>query len=273
MIDIAEKPVQHKEKIVIIGAGNVATHLAKRLQKKEHEILQIVSRTEKSGKDLSLIISAPFTTDLKKINTNADVYLLCVPDDEILKIASTLKLPKKLIIHTSGSVEMNVLKNISSNIAVFYPLYSFSKQIKVSFSSAPVLIEASNPASLQKLKLLAHSVAKNVTEVSSHDRLKIHLAAVMVNNFTNHLYTQSYDYLKKEKINLFHLLQPLIKQTIKKIKTLPPASAQTGPARRGDNTTLKKHLALLEKYPEQQKVYKLFTTLIKDYYNERKLQK
>jgi len=271
MVETTEPPVHRKEKIIIIGAGNVASHLAKRLQKKEHEILQIVSRSEKSGKDLSILLSVPFTTDLNKINQNADVYLLCVPDDEILKIASTLKLPKKLVVHTSGSVEMNVLKNISINTGVLYPLYSFSKQVKVSFPSVPFLIEASNAASLEKLKHIAHSIAKNATEVNSVSRLKIHLAAVMVNNFTNHLFVQSYDYLKQEKINLFHLLQPLIKQTVKKIKTLPPASVQTGPAKRGDTTTLKKHLQLLEKYPEQKKVYKLFSALIKDYYHERKL--
>ncbi len=266
--------IEHREtsqKIVIIGAGNVATHLAKRLQKKEFEILQIVSKSEKSAKDLSLILKVPFTTDINKINRNADIYLLCIPDDEILNVASTLKLPEKLIIHTSGSVQINVLKNISANIAVLYPLYSFSKQIKISFSSVPILIEASNPASLDKLKQLAAAIAKSVTEVSSTNRLKIHLAAVMVNNFTNHLFAQSYDFLKQEKINLFHLLQPLIKQTVKKIKTLPPASVQTGPAKRGDNTTLKKHLQLLEKHPEQKKIYKLFTSLIKKYYHERKL--
>jgi predicted short-subunit dehydrogenase-like oxidoreductase (DUF2520 family) len=268
MIEAAKIPSIPKEKFVIIGAGNVATHLAKRLQKKEHEILQIVSRTEKSGKDLSLALSVPFTNDLSKINPNADVYLLCVPDDEILSIAKKLRLPKKLVLHTSGSVEKSVLKTISANTGVLYPLYSFSKQVKVSFSSAPFLIEASNPASLEKLKHIAHSIAKTVVEVNSINRLKLHLTAVMVNNFTNHLYTQSYDYLKQEKINLFHLLQPLIKQTVKKIKTLPPASVQTGPAKRGDNVTVKKHLELLQKYPEHQKVYKLFTTLIKDYYHE-----
>lgn len=271
MFEATQVQLSPKEKFVIIGAGNVATHLAKRLQKKEHEILQIVSKTEKSGKELSLLLNAPFTSDLTRINPNADVYLLCVPDDEILKIAASLKLPRKLILHTSGSVEMNVLKNISSNTGVLYPLYSFSKQIKVSVSSAPFLIEASNPASLQKVKHIAHSIAKTVTEVNSLNRIKIHLSAVMVNNFTNHLYTQSYDYLKQEKINLFHLLQPLIKQTVKKIKKLPPSSVQTGPAKRGDAVTLKKHLTLLEKYPEHKKVYKLFTTLIKDYYHERKL--
>jgi predicted short-subunit dehydrogenase-like oxidoreductase (DUF2520 family) len=243
-------------------------HLAKRFQKKEHEILQVVSKSERSGKELSLLLSVPFVTDLKKINQHADIYLLCVPDDEIGKIASTLKLPKKLVLHTSGGVEMNVLKSISTNTGVLYPLYSFTKEVKVSFSSVPFLIEASNAFSLEKLKSFTGSFAKKITEVNSADRLKIHLAAVMINNFTNHMYTLSYDFLKNEKVNLFHLLQPLMRQTVKKIKSLPPASVQTGPARRGDNATIKKHLSLLEKHPGQQKVYKLFTSLIKDYYHE-----
>jgi predicted short-subunit dehydrogenase-like oxidoreductase (DUF2520 family) len=254
-------------KIVIIGAGNVATHLANRLRKKGHEILQIVSRSEKNAQELSIKIVAPYTTDIKKINKLADIYLLCVPDDEIEKLNKTLKLPKKLILHTSGSVDMKALKNISANIGVLYPLQSFSKHVKISFASLPVLIEASNAASLQKLKTLALALSKHVSEVDSANRLKTHVAATMVNNFTNYLYSLSYDFLTKEKNNAFHLLMPLIKQTVKKIKTHKPSTVQTGPAKRGDEKTIKKHLQLLEKYPNQKQVYELFTKLIKKQYH------
>src|SRR5579884_1249053 len=113
------------QKIVLIGAGNVATHLGKRLQKKEHEILQVVGRSETSAKELALLLKVPFTTDLSQINRNADVYILCVPDDEIRKIAASLKLPGKLILHTSGSEALSALKPISSSAGVIYPLYSF----------------------------------------------------------------------------------------------------------------------------------------------------
>jgi len=249
-------------KIVLIGAGNVATHLGKRLQKKGHEILQIVGRSEKTARELALILSASFTTDISQINKNANVYIFCVPDDEIIKIASSLKLPQKLVIHTSGSIRMNVLKNISSNYGVLYPLYSFSRQVKVSFSSMPLLIEAGNKASLEKLSHLAHTLGKNVTEVNSDQRIKLHLAAVLVNNFTNFLYGEAYEFLKAEKQNHFHLLQPLIKQTVKKIKTLPPSQVQTGPARRNDTVTINKHLELLEKYPEHKQIYKLLIKLL-----------
>ncbi|HXB39169.1 MAG TPA: DUF2520 domain-containing protein, partial [Bacteroidia bacterium] len=150
---------------------------------------------------------------------------------------------------------------------VLYPLYSFSKQVKVSFSSMPVLLEANNPATLQKLTHFAHCIGKNTVAVNSDQRLKIHLAAVFVNNFTNYLYAEAYDYLKKEKQNHFHLLQPLIKQTVKKIKTLPPSQVQTGPARRNDTVTIKKHMELLENHPGQKQIYKLLTSLIKKQYH------
>jgi len=254
---------QQTFKIVIIGAGNVATHLAKRLQKKGNEILQIVSRSEKNARELSLQIHAPFVTDIKKINKQADIYILCTPDDAIEKIAANLKLPGKLVLHTSGSVDLKVLKKISANTGVLYPLQSFSKQVKVSFASVPLLIEANNAASLQQVKLLASSLSKQVSEVNSPSRLKLHLAATIVNNFTNHLYVQAYDLLAKEKLDLFHLLMPLIKQSAKKIKTQKPAAVQTGPAKRGDTKTIKKHVGLLKKYPEQKKIYELFTAQIK----------
>jgi predicted short-subunit dehydrogenase-like oxidoreductase (DUF2520 family) len=254
-------------KIVLLGAGNVATHLGKRLQKKGHEILQVISRSESSAKELALQLSATYATDLKKINQNANVYIFCVPDEEIIHLASELKLPGKLVLHTSGSISMNVLKNISTRCGVLYPLYSFSKQVKVSFSSMPLLIEASNKDSLEDILHLAHSIGKDITQVNSEQRAKIHLAAVFVNNFTNFMYAEAYEFLKCEKQNHFHLLQPLIKQTVKKIKNMPPAQVQTGPARRNDNATIKKHLELLEKYPDQKQVYKLLSTLIKKQYN------
>ncbi|MHB8260066.1 MAG: Rossmann-like and DUF2520 domain-containing protein [Bacteroidia bacterium] len=254
-------------KLVIIGAGNVATHLAKRLKKKGCEIMQIVSRSTKNAQALSLQLSVPFVTDIKKINKQADIYILCTSDDEIEKISKILKLPGKLVLHTSGSVDRNILKNISSNVGVLYPLQSFSKEVKTSFTSVPLLIEASNKQSLQKLKIVATLISKQVREVNSVNRLKLHVAATMINNFTNHIYTLSHEFLIKEKNDLFHLLMPMMKESFNKLKKQRPIALQTGPAKRGDEKTIKKHLQMLEKYPEQKKVYELFTALIKKKYN------
>lgn len=253
-------------KIVLIGAGNVATHFGKRLQKKGHEVLQVLSRSEKPARELSQLLSCSFTTDPAKINRDANVYILCVPDEEIINLGSLIKLPGKLVVHTSGSIGIGAIKRISSTCGVIYPLYSFSKQVKISFSSMPLLVEASNKNALAGILHLAHSLGKNITQVNSEQRMKVHLAAVFVNNFTNFMYAEAYEYLKGEKQNHFHLLQPLIKQTVKKIKNLPPAQVQTGPARRNDKITIEKHLELLEAYPDQKQIYKLLTNLIKKKY-------
>jgi predicted short-subunit dehydrogenase-like oxidoreductase (DUF2520 family) len=254
-------------KIVIIGAGNVATHFGKRLQKKGHEVLQVLGRSEKSARELGTLLSCAFTTEPAQINRDANVYFLCVPDEEIVSLGSSLKLPGKLVIHTSGSVRLGALKSISSQCGVIYPVYSFSKQLKVSFSSMPLLIEASNKNALADVLHLAHDLGKTITQANSEQRMKVHLAAVFVNNFTNFLFSEAYDFLKGEKLNHFHLLQPLIRQTVKKIKNPPPAQVQTGPARRNDKITIEKHLELLEGYPDQKQVYKLLSALIQKKYH------
>jgi predicted short-subunit dehydrogenase-like oxidoreductase (DUF2520 family) len=254
-------------KIVIIGAGNVATHLAKRLKKKGFYILQIVSRSEQNAEELALELHVPFVTDINKINKHADIYILCTPDDEIEKINKSLKLADKLVLHTSGSVAMDVLKKISTNIGVLYPLQSFSKDVKTPFASVPLLIEANNKSSLQELKAIASTISKQVRTVNSVNRLKLHVAATMVNNFTNYIYTLSDDFLVKEKNDLFHQLVPMIKESARKLKKQKPDALQTGPAKRGDNKTITKHLELLKRYPEQKKVYELFTALIKKKYH------
>jgi predicted short-subunit dehydrogenase-like oxidoreductase (DUF2520 family) len=262
---------QQHFKFVIIGAGNVATHLAKRLKKKGFYILQIVSRSEQNAAELAIELHVPFVTDIKKINKHADIYILCTPDDEIEKISKSLKLSDKLVLHTSGSVTMNVLKRISTNIGVLYPLQSFSKDVKTPFSSVPLLIEANNKSSLQELKAVASIISKQVKTVDSASRLKLHVAATMVNNFTNHIYTLANDYLAKEKSDLFHLLIPMIKESVKKLKRKKPDELQTGPAKRRDRNTIQKHIKQLEKYPDHKKVYELFTSLIDKKFHDRKL--
>lgn len=253
-------------KIVLVGAGNVATHLLKQLQKKGHEVLQVVSRSSESARKLSLSYNIPFTTDLKKINRQADIYILCVPDDEIEKIAKELKLVNKLVLHTSGSVSQEALKKISQHYGVLYPLQSFSKTAKVSFKKMPFLIEGNNAATLSKIKQLAVDLSKNIHEVNSTNRLKFHLAAVFVNNFSNHIFALANDFLLEEKAGSLDLLMPLLKQTVKKLNKLEPAEAQTGPARRKDGKTIEKHMKLLETHPAHKKVYKVLTDSILDFY-------
>jgi predicted short-subunit dehydrogenase-like oxidoreductase (DUF2520 family) len=255
------------KKIVIIGSGNVATHLAKILIKKGHEIVQFIGRNEIALKDLSLKYLVSFTTDFTKLNTNADIYLICVSDDEIEQVAKQLKLKDKLILHTSGSVSLNSIQQISSKTGVLYPLQTISKDDKLKWSKIPLLIEGFNKEVEQEIMQFASTISKKITVLNSNQREKMHLAAVMVNNFSNHLSTLANEFLEKEKAPYFKLLFPLMQQTIKKSKNLNPSLSQTGPAKRNDKKVISKHLGLLKKHPETAKVYSCISESITNYHH------
>lgn len=255
------------KKIVIIGSGNVATHLAKILVKKGHEIVQFIGRNEIALKELSLKYLVSFTTDFTKLNTNADIYLICVSDDEIELVAKQLKLKDQLILHTSGSVPLKSIHQASSKTGVLYPLQTISKDDKLKWSKIPLLIEGCNKEVEQEIIQFALSISKKITVLTSVQREKMHLAAVMVNNFSNHLSTLANDFLEKEKVPYFNLLFPLMQQTIKKSKKLKPTIAQTGPAKRNDKKVISKHLGLLKKYPETAKIYSCISESITNYHH------
>ena len=254
-------------KIVIIGSGNVATHFIKLLIKKGHEIVQLVGRNEETLKKISLKYLISYVTDFKLINPNADIYLICVSDDEIEKVAKQIKLNDKIVLHTSGSVSLKTIQKSSLNTGVLYPLQTFSLDDKVKWSKIPLLIEGCNKVVENEIIQFANSISKKVIVLNSIQREKMHLAAVMVNNFSNHFYTLANDFLEKEKIPHFKLLFPLMQQTIKKTKKIKPVSAQTGPAKRNDKKVISKHLEILNKHPETRKIYSSISESIINYHN------
>jgi predicted short-subunit dehydrogenase-like oxidoreductase (DUF2520 family) len=246
-------------KIVFIGAGNVATAMAKALRL-NFDITQVYSLTASSAKKLGTILKCNYVSDLSAINKNADIYIIAVKDDVIEKVASSLSLKGKLVVHTSGSIEMNVLKKISDNYGVLYPLQTFSRDSIIK-KGIPFCIEGSNSITKIQIKKLVKSLGGKPYELSSEKRAKLHLAAVFVNNFTNHMFTIANDILNKENIP-FDLLKPLIRETIAKLERKTPLEAQTGPALRKDRKTIKKHEKMLNRRSEYLTLYKLLTKSI-----------
>lgn len=253
------------KKVVLIGAGNLAHHLATIIIKKGHEIIQVVGRNEKTIKDFASNFSTNYTIKIKELNPNADVYIICVNDGSIEALAKSFKVKNKLVLHTSGSISAEVLKKTSSKYGVLYPLQTFTKAAKMKWSKIPLLIEANTVPAKMELNQFASTLSKEVSILDSNQRLKLHLAAVFACNFSNHLYTLSQQYLQAEGINLFQLLHPLIQQTAKKIKKINPENAQTGPAVRNDKLIIEKHLKLLNKYKTHKEVYQLLSKSIKQF--------
>lgn len=247
------------ENVVIIGAGNLATQLALALLENGIQVKQVYSRTTKSAKELARKLNCDYTNDLSKLSTEADLYVIAVKDSAIQKVLENLSLDQNsLIVHTAGSVPMNVLDGFSRNYGVLYPLQTFSKSRRVDFSVIPICIEANHPSSLMKLQELAGKLSHSVHQITSDERKTLHLAAVFTNNFVNHLYSIGAEILQNKKLN-FDLLKPLIQETAKKIETFHPIDAQTGPAKRNDQVIINAQLKMLQDKPELQKIYSFVT--------------
>jgi len=249
------------KKIVLIGAGNVGTQLGLALRDAGFTIEQVYSKTDASAKTLSKKLKCAHTSSLKKINVTSDLYLIAVKDDAITDIAKKLRLKNKVVVHTSGSAEMNVLKKISNAYGVFYPLQTFSKDRKIDLKEIPICVEGNNARTEKIILNIANSISNNVHKTNSHQRAAIHLAAVFACNFSNHMFSIAETLLSKQKTS-FSLLHPLVMETVKKAIADGAARSQTGPAIRGDKKIIQKHLTMLKKDKVNRKLYKLLSKSI-----------
>jgi len=197
------------------------------------------------------------------------LYIIAVKDDAIAEVAAKLSQNKgmknKLVVHTSGAATSQTIANHFKNYGVFYPLQTFSKTRKVRFSTIPICVDAGNKKDVKKLRKLGQIISKRVATISDKERGILHVAAVIVNNFSNHLFHIGKQLTTTEKID-FDLLKPLILETVLKIENQSPYEMQTGPARRNDEKTIKKHLKYLQKFPEYVQLYTLLTKSIQHAY-------
>jgi len=247
-------------KIVIIGTGNTATDLGRKLKAAGHNILQVFGRDSMLASKLAYELGTESTNYWNVVNKDADIYILAVSDIAVEEVMKELRLPEKTIVHTAASVSKNILKKATQHFGVFYPLQSLKKEID-HLPEIPIIIDASDEATLNELDVLAHSISSKVVEANDEQRLKLHLAAIFCNNFVNHLYALAESYCKRENIDS-NLLLPLIKETAERLEEIPPSQSQTGPAIRNDKVTIEKHLAMLQSYPQLQKIYALLTESI-----------
>lgn len=246
------------QKVVIIGSGNVASHLAKRLDEVAH-VCQIYSQNLDHAQAVAeRMRDCQAIDDLNLIDTDADIYLISVTDSALPQIASALPDVRGIVAHTSGSVGISALKHKKSG--VLYPLQTFSKGAELDMKRVPFFIEASDTETEQKLWNLAQMIAPETTPqiANSQQRKRLHIAAVFACNFANHLWAIADQLLSNDGYPL-DVLYPLMEVTLKKAETMPPAKAQTGPAARGDQGIINQHLAMLESRPDLQEIYLTLT--------------
>jgi len=248
--------------IVCIGSGNVATHLAIAFKAMGAEIVQVWSKDSRNAEILAALTKAKPIQSWAELDRSADCYVIAVKDDVIATVAAHLKGVKGIVVHTSGATAMDALAGAGSGYGVLYPLQTFSKTKAVDLKKVPFCIEGDRPETLEKIAAIAQLLSHEVAEVSTEQRKILHLAAVFACNFSNHLYHLSSQLLAQHELK-FDLLKPLIMETAAKIQYASPAEVQTGPAVRGDEETMRKHLDLLKDSPELQHIYELLSNSIK----------
>ncbi len=255
------------EKVVLLGAGNVATHLAAALLKTEYSLCQIYSRTMESARILGMRTGVSYTNDTTTVYPDADYYIFSVSDSAIAPLFKSLKIPPHaIVLHTSGSQSLKVFGS-RENCGVLYPLQTFSRDRMMDFKEIPLLIEAGAGKTLGKIREMACSLSGRVREFGTSQRKLLHMAAVFACNFVNHMYYIAGNILEKEDMD-FKLLLPLISETAGKVAQLSPESAQTGPARRNDEIILNMHRRLLRKEPEMLEIYNMLTASVAKVYEQ-----
>ncbi|MGS4344541.1 Rossmann-like and DUF2520 domain-containing protein [Myroides odoratus] len=244
--------------ITILGSGKVAHHLIGNLLESDQlELQQIYARNVNSVTDL--VPENRIVNDIQQLKP-ADIFIIAVSDSAIEEVSKQIQIPNQFVVHTSGTIPMSAIQQ--QRKGVMYMLQSFSKDKELDFSSIPFCIEANHPQDFQLLEQIAVSFSERVYKISSEQRKAIHLAAVFVNNFSNHLFTLGEDICKEYQVP-FEILKPLIVETANKIMHLSPFEAQTGPASRGDENTINQHLTMLTD-PTKKEIYQLITKSIQN---------
>ncbi|HWB25319.1 MAG TPA: Rossmann-like and DUF2520 domain-containing protein [Chitinophagaceae bacterium] len=254
-------------RIAIIGSGNTASVIGRLLKAAGHLITGIYGKTVEHAQQLAVELNAQKHGYIGDIDQDADLFIIAVKDDAISKLATQLQLPGKVVVHTSGPVPAGVLKNTTEHYGVLYPLQSLRKETRYN-PIVPFLIDGSTVFARKTLEDLAKSISPIVNFADDEKRLKLHVAAVVVSNFTNYLYTLAEDFCVHEHLN-FHMFTPLIREVAQRATAYSPAGMQTGPAIRKDYQTINKHLEMLKGYPLQHDIYKTISDSITTFYEEK----
>jgi predicted short-subunit dehydrogenase-like oxidoreductase (DUF2520 family) len=257
-----------QQHISFAGAGRVGSALCKELYHAGFSIDLIVSESENNGMVLAESCNAHWS-NYSVFPDSTNIVIVAVPDHRLKEVLDKIEcFPETLVAHTAGSFGLDIFPEKIKKKGVFYPLQTFSKERKIIFKELPLLLESSDMKSSLILESLAESIGGKVHFVDAEHRKILHLAAVFVNNFTNHMLTLGKEISIKAGIP-FEIFHPLITETISKAIDYGPENSQTGPAIRNDQNTIKKHLELLSFSPELQKIYNEMTNSIIKYYNTK----
>jgi predicted short-subunit dehydrogenase-like oxidoreductase (DUF2520 family) len=251
-------------KVVLAGTGNVSSILGLTARRAGHEILQVIGRDPGKAAALAGGLGAAWDSDFKRVDRQADICIVAVTDDALHGIGGWLHADQVPVVHTAGSVSLNVLQPCSSRYGVLYPLQTFRADA-VRQPRIPFLVDGNSDDCLSTIRSFAESMSDMVCTAGDLQRRQLHLAAVMTSNFMNHLMALTADYCQEKGLD-FGMLMPLLSETLERAGAHHPSQVQTGPAFRKDEHTIRTHLDMLDEYPEMKALYGVMTESIRRYH-------
>ena len=257
--------VKSSRRVALVGAGKLATNLGIALKEAGYEIVCVYSRTSASATVLAERLECKGITQLEDLPRDLALYIVSVIDSALPEVIAALPdLTDAVVAHTAGSLPMNLLAGKALHYGVFYPMQTFSKEVKADFSKIPCFVEGSDEWALSMLRQVGNDLSPKVVELSSEGRRYLHLSAVIASNFANHCYAMAWRLTQQYNIP-FEVLLPLIEETAAKVKQINPIVGQTGPAVRGDVAVMEAQMKLLENEPEMAELYRLLSADIRAY--------
>ncbi len=253
--------------VVMIGSGNVATVLGRKIVRAGHSVRQVFSRNAEHAVQLGSELGCEAVAEVAALDRTGELYIVAIADDALTGVGDWLSLDKQLVVHTAGTVSREVLEGVSTDYGVLYPLQSLRREI-VRIPEIPFLTDGNHEMSRNRIMQFAETLSPAVRYAGDVERRSLHLAAIIGNNFTNHLYALSEEFCNRESVD-FHLLLPLLAETIARLDHYPPAMLQTGPAIRNDSRTIAKHMTILKAYPALEKLYVTITENIQEFHRQR----
>ena len=253
-----------KKKVVIIGSGNVATFMARKLRKAGNAIVQIYSRNGDAAWELAQASNAEAVSEISKISSKADLYVIAVKDDAIQEVSDALNVDGGIVVHTSGTAPIETLKKHNAT-GILYPYQTVRKEESPERLQMCVMFDGNSDDVTEIIEEFAFQLSDYTTRVTDAERRVYHLAAVLVNNFSNHLVVLANELLEKHALDTEYL-KPIIMKTAEIAVLDEPFESQTGPARRGDETTIQLHQQMLADNPILAEIYSKITESIKQKY-------
>lgn len=230
---------------MITGRGNLGRSLARAFRRAGHRVL--LARARGGARSLARALAT----------RPKAVVFLTVPDSHVTSLVAEISsavrsAPRGVAFaHTSGALRLDALDAIAAEHSVgsFHPLQSFPRpRAPEAFAGIMVAVDSGSPTMERRLGRLARDLGAHPRVVRDADRAVYHAAAVVASNFVIALVHEAVGLLEEigwSPREAARGLRPLMELALAGALERGPTAALTGPIRRGDADTVKRHVEVL----------------------------